>query len=164
MSNASDKQLSDDFRAFFSSLSSFSRNEVQRAMLEAFDTGSIRNVKLWTEPGVQTRSFIHNRLAPKERRKRELFARSVLAGSTTNRSTKTATFSSGSVTERKRFAGWMNDPFTLGYRNGYFPAILSISIDSSGGILMVYDSYPDPNPDEPSTASPDDAEFEDVGI
>jgi hypothetical protein len=131
-------------------------------MLSAFDVQNLRNIQLYTETGARTRNFINHTLGPEERRKRTLFARAILEGSTVNRSTRTTTFGAASASDRKRFGGWMNDPFVTGWKNGYFPSLLAISIDSSGGLSMVYDSYPDPNPDEPSETNPDDEEFDDV--
>lgn len=164
MSAQDDKQLSDDLRAYMQTISPYARQQVQRLMLSALDVQNLRNIELYTNVGAVQRNFINRTLSPRERKKRTLFARALLEGYSTNRSTKSTSFSAGSNFEESRFAGWMNDPFTLGYRNGYFPSLLKLSVDSSGGILMVYDSYPDPNPDEPAEANPDDEDYDDVGL
>jgi hypothetical protein len=137
--SSGDKAISDALRDKMDALPLDARRAIQREMLDAFGTNSLRNVQLWTEKGASTRNFINSQLGDAERYRRYLFASAVLAEGTPNRPSKTTVIGGIGEAGTGRLGELLHNRWFNG-QNPYGAAISRISPNSDGSLTITYDS------------------------
>lgn len=155
--------LSDLFRQKFAGYSTFQRQNIERLMLETFSAASASNVSRWTTPATVRRNFINNQIDPKERDIRIKFARALLNEVPNNRPTKDMLFDGSVPTDGRKLKEYLTDPY-VGGELGKSGALKTISTQSDGSIILLYDAYPDESFGVAQEVTPNDSEFDGILI
>lgn len=161
MSLADEYQLlSERFRTLTASFSGYKRLNLEKAMLQAFSTASLRNVQLWTRDTAQKRNFISLRTDPKERERRILFANAILNEAPTTRPVKYAAQNRSPELNGQKLLEYLISPY-IGGTGGLPAALEKIIVDVDGSFTIVYNAYPDEN-QQVTPLDPSDPEFDGI--
>lgn len=152
--------LSDRFRNLTASFSGFQRLNLEKAMLQAFSSASLRNVQLWTRNNQSRRNFISSQTDPKERERRILFANAILNTQPVNRPAKYASQNSSPQANGQKLLEYLISPYIVG-TGGLPAALIKILVDVDGSFTLVYNAYPDEN-QQVTPLDPSDPEFDGI--
>ena len=126
--------LSNQFRAYTQTLSSFALSTLERAMQIAFGVKNLRNVQLWTRAGATTRNFINPNLGTGDLEARVAFARALLEDRTPGFPTKVAEFDSYPEQNGRKLREYLANEYTRS-------ALSRILVSPDGNIAYEYDVY-----------------------
>jgi len=126
--------LSDQFRTYAQTLSTFALQQLERTMQIAFGVLNLRNVQLWTRAGATQRNFINPNISSDDMAKRISFARALIEDRVPTFPVKIAEFDDFPDKNGEKLREYLSNEYT---RN----ALSRVLINPDGSIGYEYDAY-----------------------